>query len=141
MSRIIYKGKLDDEFEGFDDEQIFKMSNGTYWIQAHNKYWYHYAYRPEAIITKDNGSYYLSVANNNVEVKKLDNVIESNIDGEFKGWEGETTYLLRNGQQWKQAVYKYEYKYEYSPAIIIYEGFTGIYMCVSGTKTKVIRIK
>lgn len=141
MSRIIYRGQLDDEFEGFDDEQIFKMSNGTYWIQARYKYWYHYAYRPNAIITEENDRYYLSVANEKVEVKQLNNVIESNINGEFKGWEGETSYYLMNGQEWKQDEYKYEYKYEYSPWAIIYKGTSGIYMYVAGTKVKVKRIK
>lgn len=71
MSRIVYRGQIDDEFEGFDDEQIFKMSNGTYWIQARYKYWYHYAYRPKAIITEENCRYYLSVANERVEVRQL----------------------------------------------------------------------
>jgi hypothetical protein len=141
MSRIIYQGQLDGEFEGFDDEQIFKMSNGTYWIQAHYKYWYHYAYRPEAIITEEHGRYYLSVANEKIEVRKLNTAIETKINGEFKGWEGETSYVLMNGQKWKQAEYKYEYKYEYSPDVVIYEGFSGTYMHVAGTKVKVKRIK
>ena len=69
MSKVVYRGQLDDEFEGFDDEQIFKMSNGTYWIQAHYKYWYHYAYRPNVIITEENGRYYLSVSNEKIEVR------------------------------------------------------------------------
>ena len=35
MIKVIYQGQLFDEFEGFNEDQLFKMSNGTYWIQAH----------------------------------------------------------------------------------------------------------
>ncbi len=34
MSKIIYNSQIDDDFEGFDDEVVFKMSNGAYWVQA-----------------------------------------------------------------------------------------------------------
>ena len=47
-------------------------------------------------------------------------VIETRIDGEFKGWEGETVYKMQNGQIWQQASYHYHYHYAYSPEVIIY---------------------
>ena len=44
---------------GFDDEVIFKLANGTHWIQDQYKYWYNYAYNPEATITEEGGRYIL----------------------------------------------------------------------------------
>lgn len=35
--------------------------------------------------------------------------IESEIEGEFNGWDGETIFKLTNGQIWQQAEYDYEY--------------------------------
>ena len=41
---------------------------------------------------------------------KAASVIESQIDGEFHGWDGETIFKLTNGQIWQQAEYGYEEK-------------------------------
>jgi hypothetical protein len=46
-------------------------------------------------------------------------VVESEIDGDFEGWEGETIFKLANGQIWQQSKYAYTYHYAYSPDIII----------------------
>lgn len=70
-------------------------------------------------------------------------VIESNIDGVFKGWDGETIFKLTNGQIWQQSVYSYTYHYAYSPKVLIINS-NGRYLMqvngVSGT-IQVIRIK
>jgi len=49
-----------------------------------------------------------------------DPVIESQIDGEFSGWEGETIFKLLNGQIWQQASYAYTYSYAFMPKVMIY---------------------
>ena len=36
MKRIVYQGNINSDFEGVDD-MIFKMSDGTYWIQTRYK--------------------------------------------------------------------------------------------------------
>ncbi len=60
-------------------------------------------------------------------------VIESRIDGEFDGWDGDTVVVLMNGQIWKQSEYHYEYCYEYMPDVLIYKS-SGFYkMIVEGT--------
>ncbi len=141
MGQIIYQGQIDSDFKGFDEDEIFKMSNGTYWVQAQYRYWYHYEYRPNVTITREAGRYILSVAGESIEVRQLYDVIESNIDGTFKGWEGNTTYKLTNGQIWKQKVYKYEYKYAYRPEVIIAE-VNGVYvMQVEESRAEVVRIR
>jgi hypothetical protein len=59
-------------------------------------------------------------------------VIESEIDGEFEGWEGETVVQLVNGQVWIQTEYYYEYNYAYMPDVLIYQSSYGWKMKVEG---------
>jgi hypothetical protein len=59
-------------------------------------------------------------------------VIESHIDGDFEGWEGETIFKLDNGQIWQQASYAYTYHYAYHPKVLIYRSGGGYKMKVDG---------
>lgn len=45
---------------------------------------------------------------------------ESQVDGEFQGWSGETTVVLRNGQIWRQASYSYSYHYAFAPRVWVF---------------------
>lgn len=141
MARIVFSGRIDGEFEGFEGDRLFKMMDGTYWIQVQYEFWYHYAYQPEATIMEDGGRYTLTVAGRSIQVRRETNVIESYIDGEFRGWEGETAYRLTNGQVWQQAAYKYEYSYAYRPEVLIYPGGGGMIMSVAGTEAEVRRVR
>ncbi|MBM4103020.1 MAG: hypothetical protein FJ263_03075 [Planctomycetes bacterium] len=58
--------------------------------------------------------------------------IESQIDGEFEGWEGETIVKLTNGQIWQQTEYHYHYHYAYMPKVLIYYSGAGYKMKVDG---------
>lgn len=60
-------------------------------------------------------------------------VVQSKIDGTFKGWDGDTVVKLMNGQIWKQRVYHYEYHYAYMPDVLIYKAGSGYKMLVDGT--------
>ncbi|MHA0940070.1 hypothetical protein, partial [Enterobacter kobei] len=93
---LVRKTKIDGDFEGFDDEVLFRFVDGTYWIQAQYMYWYHYAYRPDVNLLRANGRFYLQIDGKDkvVPVRQITDVIQSRIDGEFKGWEGETVYTL-----------------------------------------------
>lgn len=139
---IVKRSQIEGDFEGFDDEVLFKLTDGTYWVQDEYKYWYHYSYCPEALILRRANRFYIQVARQNeiVPIRQIYNVIESKINGEFKGWEGETTYQLMNGQVWKQVAYKYQYKYAYMPRALVYEASSGMVMQVEGTRAKVRRI-
>ena len=140
MNKLVFEGCIDSDFEGFNDNMIFKMSNGTYWIQARYEYWYHYAYRPKATISYENGRYKLTVFNRSIEVHQLSDVIESRIDGTFEGWNGHSKYRLANGQEWEQTTYKYEYKYSYSPQVVVVNHGGRYIMSVAGTCAEVRRI-
>lgn len=141
MTRIIYKGTIDGEFNGFNDYVLFKLANGTYWIQAEYKYWYHYEYNPDVVIFQQNNKYFLTVANNTVPVIQTTNVIESHIDGYFNGWQGRTTYRLRNRQVWQQLTPLYTSASVFAPEVIIYDSPNeGYKMIVANTVVNVKRI-
>ena len=63
--------------------------------------------------------------------------IESRIDGEFEGWEGETIIKLMNGQIWLQTEYYYHYHYSYMPEVLIYSSGSGYKMKVDGVDSAV----
>ncbi|MGM7449412.1 hypothetical protein ACP7H9_12945 [Idiomarina sp. ST20R2A10] len=140
---LVKTAQIDGDFEGFDDEILFKLMDGTYWIQAQYLYWYHYAYCPRVNILSANGNFYLQVEGQNqiVPIRQISDVVESQINGEFKGWEGETVYELTNGQVWQQCTYSYEYTYSYMPEALVYDAGAGYKMKVEGTSADVRRIK
>jgi len=65
-------------------------------------------------------------------------VIESRIDGEFEGWDGETLFQLQNGQIWQQAEYAYQYAYRYSPRVTIVHTTRGWAMSVEGVSKSLL---
>ncbi len=46
--------------------------------------------------------------------------VRSRIEGEFNGYDGDTVFRLLNGQLWRQAYYRYHYRYAYMPEVRIY---------------------
>lgn len=46
-------------------------------------------------------------------------VIHSHISGDFEGWNGDTLFMLDNGQIWQQSSYDYTYHYSYHPEVLI----------------------
>jgi hypothetical protein len=69
--------------------------------------------------------------------------VESTIDGDFNGWEGETIFKLDNGQIWQQAEYDYMYSYSFRPDVTIYQTRSGCRMKVEDEEETVLvkRIK
>jgi hypothetical protein len=135
---------IEDEFEGFDDGQVFLLSDGSTWIQDEYQYVYHYAYRPKVALTRSkDGRVYLSVQGmrNSVAVRPVTVTIRSRIAGEFKGWLGNSEYTLSNGQIWRQARYHYHYHYHWTPTVIIFQDAGRYHMVVAGLKAEVRRLK
>ncbi len=141
--QVIKRIQIDGDFTGFDDEVLFKLMDGTYWVQDEFRYWYYYSYCPLILILQKNNRFYLQVDGQSeiVPVRQIYDVIESSIKGEFKGWDGKTTYELMNGQVWKQSEYKYEYVYAHMPEVLIYDPGGGHIMQVEGTTARVNQIK
>ena len=64
-------------------------------------------------------------------------VIESQIDGDFEGWEGETIVKLMNGQIWQQSEYHYHYHYAFMPKVLIFRSGGAYKMKVDGIEKAV----
>ncbi len=65
-------------------------------------------------------------------------IIETKMDGEFEGWDGETVFKLANGQIWQQSEYAYTYHYAYRPDVLIYPSkFGGWKMKVDGVERSI----
>ncbi|MFI2856847.1 DUF3298 domain-containing protein [Paenibacillus sp. JSM ZJ436] len=65
----VIESKIDDDFEGYDEDNLYVLSNGQIWKQVEYKYDYHYSYRPDVIIYKDGSSYYMQVEDMDDRVK------------------------------------------------------------------------
>jgi hypothetical protein len=59
-------------------------------------------------------------------------VIETGIDGDFEGWDGDTVFKLENGQVWQQVSFDYEYHYAYRPKVLVYKSGSVYKMRVDG---------
>ena len=130
-------------------EEVFRLLDGTIW-QVQFEYEYLYEYSPTVVICPSRGL--LIIKGKRLTVRPLggsaspvggSDVIESSIDGEFTGWEGDTIFMLSNGQIWQQASYDYEYHYAYSPDVIIVRTNGRYMMRVEGVDdpVRVIRLR
>ncbi|NMC27767.1 MAG: hypothetical protein GYA42_06420 [Syntrophomonadaceae bacterium] len=68
-------------------------------------------------------------------------VIESRIDGEFEGFDGDTIFTLMNGQIWQQSSYHYHYHYAYMPKVLIYPSYGRYKMHVEGVNTDIYVVR
>jgi hypothetical protein len=64
-------------------------------------------------------------------------VIETQIAGDFSGWDGETIFKFTNGQIWQQSSYVYIYHYAYRPKVIIFKTGGGYQMQVEGVDSRI----
>ncbi|MEA3425770.1 MAG: hypothetical protein U9R46_05955, partial [Bacteroidota bacterium] len=73
---------------------------------------------------------------------KIQEVIESNIDGDFKGWDGNSSFRLVNQQEWKQdSPTSTVFANLYRPAVIIYLTSEGYKMKIEGLNEDPILVK
>ena len=131
--------------------EIFKLSDGSLW-EVKYEYEYLYEYYPNVVICPSRGK--LAIKGKVLNVEKIGTapsaqpksetrkaptpqVIESQIDDDFEGWEGETIVKLTNGQIWQQSEYYYHYHYAFMPKVIIYRTGGGYKMKVDGIEKSV----
>lgn len=70
----LYKEKrIEDEFNGWDEDAIFELTDGSRWQQKRYKHKYKYKYRPRVKIWRDGSKYYIEVEcmDEKIEVIKL----------------------------------------------------------------------
>ena len=130
--------------------EIFKLADGSIWEV---KYAYEYLskYHPTVIVCPSEGKMVINskmldvqmigggkpVPKSKFEDTPTPEIIESRIQGEFSGWEGETIFKLINGQIWQQIDGRYKYKYKYNPKVLIFLIGTGYEMQVEGVDGRV----
>ncbi len=128
-----------------NDGEIFRLADGSLW-KVNYEYEYLYEYYPDVVICPSAGTLVVRGKTLNVEqvmtikptspsepqLTETAEVIESRIDGQFSGWDGETIFKLQNGQIWQQSSYAYKYKYAYSPAVLIYRSGSVFKLRVNG---------
>ena len=131
-----------------NDGEVFKLSDGSIW-QVKYEYEYMYEYYPSVTMCPSKG--FMIVEGTRLNVVSIgggggvssSEVIESRIDGESEGFEGDTIFKLTNGQIWQQIDGKYQYKYKYSPEVLIYKDGGGYKMSLDGIdkKIRVVRLR
>jgi hypothetical protein len=57
----VIESQIADDFNGWDGETIFKLTNGQIWQQTEYGYEYEYAFQPEVTIYKAAGGYKMKV--------------------------------------------------------------------------------
>jgi len=126
--------------------EVFQLDDGSFW-EVQYEYEYLYEYYPTVVVCPEDGVLIIHGEKLNIspvaERSRMDAaqeaavetraVIESKIDGDFEGWEGETIVKLMNGQIWQQATYHYEYHYAFMPEVLIYRSGNTFKMKVEGT--------
>ncbi len=102
---------------------VFKTIGGQYYIVNDFSLQIIVTVVPDVTILKKDTDYKLIIDDFDEPVicKKLTEIIETQIDGEFEGWEGETIFKMFNGQTWQQISAEYYYHYAYMPQVLIYE--------------------
>lgn len=105
---------------------IFKVNSRDYYVVNERNRQRVRTRNPDVKIFRSGNNYKLVIEDFDEPVicKKIKDVIETQIDGDFEGWEGETIFKMMNGQIWQQSSYDYTYHYAYSPEVLIYE-FNG----------------
>lgn len=59
-------------------------------------------------------------------------ITQSQIDGDFEGYDDGKLFPLYNGQYWIQKNYLYWYHYSYMPRVTIYEYYGEFYLTIDG---------
>lgn len=70
--------------------------------------------------------------------------IETQINGDFNGWNDQVIYKMANGEIWQQLNYHYHYHYAYQPQVTIYGTSSGCHIKVDDDDDEgvdVVRIK
>lgn len=140
--KLVKTGQIEDEFQGFNDEVVFELTDGTVYYQSAYKYNYFYAYRPTVKIYSDGSTRIIIPNGMNDYAEVLETIaIKSRIVNDFNGWSGDSIFELQNGQIWKQDRYKYKYFYAYRPEALIVAIRNHHIMTVKGNSIQVKRIK
>lgn len=102
---------------------FFKTANGGFYEITEKTKQRGREKNPAVSIYKNGDQYKLVIAGfkDTVICRKVADVIESNIDGDFRGWDGTTTFRLTDGHVWQQDSYSTLTHNSYRPVVYIYK--------------------
>jgi hypothetical protein len=129
-------------FMGNNDE-IFVLADGSIW-QVKYEYEYLYEYYPQVTICPQRNL--LIVDGKRLNVENISGgasggdagtVIESRVDGDWEGWQGDTIVKLTNGQIWEQIGAKVSARARVNPKVLIFKRGSGHFMQVDGESSAV----
>lgn len=136
------ESRVDGQFNGWSGSTVVKLQNGQIWQQSEPFLELSLSLAPTAIVYTSQGSnvMYVDGTAKAVGVRLIassadmptGSAVQSKIDGEFEGWDGETIFILVNGQIWQQSSYSYLYHYAYNPSVLIYQSGGRWMMSVEG---------
>ena len=90
-----------------NDGEVFVLTDGSIW-EVKYEYEYMYEYYPDVIVCPSKNVLIIDGKKLNIQnVSKgaqsnESNIIESSIDGDWNGWDGDTIVKLTNGDIWQQ---------------------------------------
>ena len=134
-----------------NDGEIFKLSDDSIW-EVKDEDEYLYEYYPDVIIcpsrnqlaingktlnVQQGGAPKTEDSENSESEESSPTFIESQIEGDFEGWEGDTIVKLINGQIWQQTEYYYHYLYAFMPQVVVYRSDSGFKMKVEGIEKSI----
>ena len=61
FAKDVIESNINDTFEGFEYDNVYKLYNSQIWVQTEHRYHYHYSYMPKVIIFESDGRYYMKV--------------------------------------------------------------------------------
>jgi hypothetical protein len=64
-------------------------------------------------------------------------VLQTQIEGDFEGWDGDTVFVLADGTILKQASYSYVNEYDYSPNVVVIDSGASYLLMVDGVEETV----
>lgn len=132
--RLIAKGVVENEFSGCAGSSVFVLSGGSVWQQSQYHYEYHYAYRPPAKVTEEQGRFWLHVEglSRPIPVIQVSVVDDGTIVSEFRGFSAEAVFTFQNGRSYVPAEHKYHYHYAHRPHALVIDGVNGLELSVDG---------
>lgn len=103
-----------------------------------------WAAQPEIVVYQEGKKYKMKIQGIEkiLAVNKIQEVIESNIDGNFRGYDGTSSFKLVNGQEWKQdETTSNVFSNLFRPAVTIYLTSQGYRMKIEGLNEDPILVK
>ena len=124
--------------------EVFVVDDGSVW-EVQYSYEYLYEYYPSVLICENRGLMIIGDAKIDVvrvgggsksgsrsQTTTSSDYIESRVNGQWEGWQGDTIVRLMNGQIWQQAGLELSLSLKLNPDVTVFQRSGRFYMLVDG---------